>query len=125
MPAKRVASLTSDANPYSSSGLIYLQVPSHPSTSWQDGRVTSFLGVPLVSSALPLFLSLIISPDSRTTCKLHSYTNDCTLHHSASFIRRSSQQEIKNSRLDATERLHFNSATVPEWARRKLMSSYP
>ncbi len=62
--------------------------------------------VPQGSVLSPTLFLLVIKNLSITKCPIHSYADNSTLHYSASFNRRPSRQELRDSRLEASKRLN-------------------
>ena len=80
-------------------------------------------GVPQGSVLSPtLFLLFINDLLSVTSCPIHSYADDSTLHFSTAFNKRPNQQDLQNSRLDAAERLNSDLAIISDWGKRNLVS---
>ncbi len=69
-----------------------------------------------------LFLLFINDLLSSTTCPIHSYADDSTLHYSISFTSRPSQQSLQASSLDAAERLSSDLSIIFNWGKRNLVS---
>ncbi len=69
-----------------------------------------------------LFLMFINDLLSITSCCIHSYADDTTLHYSTSFSSRPTLQDLDHSRLAASERLTSDLALISEWDRRNLVS---
>ena len=79
-------------------------------------------GVPQGSVLSPtLFLLFINDLLSLTQSPIHSYADDSTLHFSTSFIRRPTQQELSDSRRDATERLTSDLSIISDWGKANLV----
>ncbi|MPC40469.1 RNA-directed DNA polymerase from mobile element jockey [Portunus trituberculatus] len=64
-----------------------------------------------------LFLLFINDLLNQSSCPLHSYADDTTLHLSTSFQRRPTLQEVIRSRRDATERLTSDLSKISYWGR--------
>ncbi|MPC14605.1 hypothetical protein E2C01_007375 [Portunus trituberculatus] len=58
---------------------------------------------------------------NQTSCPIHSYADDTTIHLSTSFQRRPTLQEVNRSRRDATERLTFDLSKISDWGRENLV----
>ena len=68
-----------------------------------------------------LFILFINDLFNLTQCSIHSYADDSILHFSTSFPRQQSQQELHDSRRDATERLTSDLSIISEWGRANLV----
>ena len=80
-------------------------------------------GVPQGSVLSPtLFLLFINDLLDLTSCPIHSYADDSTLHFSTSFQRRPTQQELEISRGDAMEHLTSDLSLISDWGRKNLVT---
>ena len=91
-----------------------------------DGHCSSLKsinsGVPQGSVLSPtLFLLFINDLLNQTSCPIHSYADDTTLHFSTSFRRRPTLQEVNRSRREATERLTSDLSKISDWGRANLV----
>ncbi len=79
--------------------------------------------VPQGSVLLPnLFLLFINDLLSISNCSIHSYADDSTLHFTTSFDKRSTLQDLQDSRLEASKRITSDLAIISNWGRRILVS---
>ncbi len=76
----------------------------------------------LQGSVLSLTLFLMFINDLFTTsCSVHSFADDTTLHRFTSFNSRPNLQDLHNSRLEAAERLTSDHVLISEWGRRNFV----
>ncbi len=68
------------------------------------------------------FLMFINYLPSITSCSIHSYADDTTLHYSISFSWRPALQDLDHCRLESSERLTSDLALISERGRRNLVS---
>ena len=92
-----------------------------------DGHRSSFMsinsGVPQGSVLSPtLFLMFINDLLSRTSCPIHSYADDSTLHTSIYFHKRPSKQELSRAREAALARLSSDLSFISDWGRENLVA---
>ena len=79
-------------------------------------------GVPQGSVLSPtLFLLFINDLLNLTTCPIHSYADDSTLHCSMAFPSRPTQQQVINSRSNALERLTSDLSLISDWGKTNLV----
>ena len=64
-----------------------------------------------------LFLSFINDLLNQTSCPIHSYADDTTLHFSASFHRPPTLQEVHSSCREASERLTSDLSKISDWGK--------
>ncbi len=90
---------------------------------WTVIVLTINSGIPQGSVLSPtLFLMFINDLLSITSCSIHFYADDTTLHYSTSFSSRPNLQSLDHFRLEASERLTSDLALISEWGRKNLVS---
>ncbi|MCP5005068.1 MAG: hypothetical protein GY941_14210, partial [Planctomycetes bacterium] len=79
-------------------------------------------GVPQGSVLSPtLFLLFINDLLNQTTCPIHSYADDTTLHYSTHFNSRPSQEALQASRDEAVAHLASDLSLISDWGRENLV----
>ena len=68
-----------------------------------------------------LFLLFINDLLNQTSCPIHSYADNTTLHFSTSFHRRPTLQEGHTSRMEASERLTSDLSKISDWGKTNLV----
>ena len=68
-----------------------------------------------------LFLLFISDLLNQTSCPIHSYAYDTTLHFSMSFHRPPTLQEVHSARREASERLTSLLSKISDWGKANLL----
>ncbi|MCP4253520.1 MAG: hypothetical protein GY775_08930, partial [Candidatus Scalindua sp.] len=78
-------------------------------------------GIPQGSVLSPTLFLLFINDLNQTTCLIHSYADDTTLHYSTHFNARPSQEALQASREEAVAHLASDLSRISDWGRENLV----